>query len=413
MFGLFNRKAKSLEPLPPLKQILKNPDPKQRRAIAAREDAPADVLFALAADPAPSVRQALAGNTHAPAMISPILARDEDIDVRGALLNRLVKLLPELPPDMHDELYKSTLTALETLARDQVVKVREALASTLKDVAFAPPSVVKCLAADIEEKVAAPILELCQMLSDEDLLEIIAKQKGPWALAAIAGRARLSGAVSNAIVDSGDVRAGAILLDNRGAIIEDTTLAHMVEQSATIREWQAKLAKRPGLPRLLAVRLAEFVDDSVRRLLEKRADFDADTVREVADVTRRRLNYAEKKHVKESPEARAKRMQLKGELTEESLLDAISWKDRDFVVAALALLAKLPAKMVGEMIETKNGKLITALSWRAKLSMRFAMQLQSQLANVPSREVIIARNGTQYPLTEEEMRWQLEFVGAT
>jgi uncharacterized protein (DUF2336 family) len=391
---------------------LKNPDPKQRRAIAARKDAPADVLFALAADPVPAVRQALAGNSSAPAIISPILAHDDDVDVRGALLRRLVKLLPDLSADMHDEIYKSTLAALETLAHDQVAKVREALSTTLKDVAFAPPSVVKCLAADIEEKVAAPILQLCQMLSDEDLLEIIAKQKGPWALAAIAGRARLSGAVSNAIVDSGDVRAGAILLDNKGAIIEDTTLAHMVEQSATIREWQAKLARRPGLPRLLAVRLAEFVDESVRRLLEKRNDFDPDTAREVANVTRRRLDYAETATAKESPEARAKRMQLSGELTEESLLDAISWKDRDFVIAALALLAKLPGKMIGEMLETKNGKLITALSWRAKLSMRFAMQLQSQLAGVPSRDVVIARGGTQYPMTEDEMRWQLEFVGA-
>lgn len=60
----------------------------------------------------------------------------------------------------------------------------------------------------------------------------------------------------------------------------------------------------------------------------------------------------------------------------------------------------------------RNAKAIVALAWKAGLAMRTAVQLQLRLARLPPPAVLNARGGTDYPLDEDEMRWQLELVGA-
>ena len=58
---------------------------------------------------------------------------------------------------------------------------------------------------------------------------------------------------------------------------------------------------------------------------------------------------------------------------------------------------------------SKDGKTITALTWKAGLNMRTAMKIQRQIAKVPPSKMINARDGVDYSLTEDEMSWYLEF----
>ena len=391
-------------------EILRAPDPAIRSAAAMRADAPPDLLFALAADPDSDVRRGVAGNPATPILVHSVLARDQDVDVRAALLRRLVKLLPDLSAVEHHEVYQATVAALETLAHDQVRNVREALTNTLKDVAYAPLPVVQRLARDVERSVAEPVLRLCANLTDADLLEILSRQPGPWALAAIAARKGVSGTISNAIVDSGDVAAGSILLDNRGAVIEEPALEHMVDQAASVPDWQARLASRDKLPARLALRLADVVDETVIRSLSTRQDFDSDTQAEVVRITRRRLDYRERAK-DASPKELVEKLRARGGMDEDVLIDAISWNDRPFVVEALAALARAPAPIVNKVLAAQNGKVITALAWRAGLTMRAAIQLQTRMAGIAGRDVVNARGGTNFPLSEADMIWQLEYVG--
>jgi uncharacterized protein (DUF2336 family) len=412
LFGGLKKKSKKPVPEMSSAAILRSPDIKPRIALAARPDAPPEILFVLSGDPAPEVRRNVAANPSTPGLVAPILARDGDVDVRSALLNRLVRLLPQLTSEQHGELYRLTVTALETLAHDQVRAVREALANTLKDVAFAPNTVVACLAHDVEQTVAAPVLKFCTNLTDEDLLDVIANNPNTWSLAAIAQRAKVSGVVADAIIDSGDVRAGSLLLDNSGAVIREPALEQMVDHAPGVPEWHVSLARRSALPRRLAVRLATFVDKSVMDVLEKRRDFDAETKREIVTVTRRRLNYIESMNAKATPAERAAEMLKKNRLDDTAIADAVSWNDRDFVVAAVGLLAKVPVGIVATILDARNAKAITALAWRANLSMRTGMLLQTRIAHLTGRDMLVARNGEEYPLTEAEMKWQLEFAGA-
>jgi uncharacterized protein (DUF2336 family) len=408
--GWFGRKTAQLVQASALIDNLKSPDPAVRRKVAENPAVSPEMLYLLATDPDPRVRRAVAAHKQTPAQVSPLLAQDQDVDVREVLLQRLVKLLPDLPPAQQGEVYLATVKALETLAHDEVLRIREALANTLKDVAYAPYSVVKTLAEDIEESVARPVLQLCAALTDDDLLEIIGRHAAPWVLPAIARRATLSAAVSGAIIDQAEAAAGGVLLDNRGAVIDEPGLEALVEQAQAVPGWQPKLASRPALPSRLALRMAEYVEETVLKILQKRKDFDAETRAEVASVTRRRLDYLETTKGKQPPEARALALAKQGKLDETALLDAISWNDRAFVMAALGAKLPAPAALVERIFATKSPRAIVALSWKAGFSMRAALRLQG-LAGVTGREILNARNGQDYPLTPKDMQWQLELVG--
>ena len=100
-----------------------------------------------------------------------------------------------------------------------------------------------------------------------------------------------------------------------------------------------------------------------------------------------------------------------GKLTEDALLASLTKGDRAFVSAALAVRANLPPSVVTQIVASRSAKAMVSLAWRAGLSMRVATQLQMKLAGISPRAVAQPRPGSAYPLTDEEMTWQLEFFG--
>lgn len=362
------------------------------------------------APPAPPTREP-ASRRVGTALVEARLAGMGDAGVRAILAHKLCRLLPDLPPDGQDKATAVALRALEQLARDHATHVRTALAGALKDVACAPPAVARTLARDVERSVAEPILHCCATLTDDDLLEIVASHPEGWALSAIARRRAVSAPLSCAITDTGDVEATGVLLDNSGAVIPEDRLEDLVERAGGHAAWQAKLAGHPALPQRLALRLAEFVDDSVADLLRRRTDFDAATAAEVAAVTRRRVAWVEARDPAESPERRAVRLHRQGALDETALGDALSWEETDFVRAALALRAAVHPGIVDDILRSGDPRAVTALVWRAGYSMRCAMRVQVRAAGIPPRAVLNARRGTGFPLPAADMARHLALYG--
>jgi uncharacterized protein (DUF2336 family) len=371
-----------------------------------------EILYYLAEhDPDPEVRKAVAVNKKTPMQASPILAGDRNEDVRMALAQRLVTLLPQLTQDKHSQLYAFAAQALGTLALDEVLKIRKALSSTLKDYAHAPPKVVGQLARDVEREISEPILRFCSALSDEDLLDIIKGHPASWAVQAIAGRHNVSERISQAVIDVDDPPAGIILLENSGAMISRKLLEAIVEKARFYPEWQKPAALHKNLSPETAAVLAEFADVSVRDVLMRRSDFNKEAVDGIAIVFRRRLQYAGAAESATDPALRAKKLDRQGQLTEETLADALAMRDRDFVITGLARLTGTTAAKVRGIFDMKAPKSIVALCWRAGLSMRFALQLQKEMGQILPKDLIYPRGGTDYPLTNDELVWQLEFLG--
>jgi hypothetical protein len=66
---------------------------------------------------------------------------------------------------------------------------------------------------------------------------------------------------------------------------------------------------------------------------------------------------------------------------------------------------------VKRILINRSAKGSVALAWKAGLSPDFAEALQRRLALVADGSVLTARDG-QFPLSEDEMSWQIELFAA-
>lgn len=408
--SLFGKKSKA-EQYEAEKNIALSDNVKDRLKVAKNPNTHQEILFYMAqSDGSAEVRQAIAENKSTPVQASGVLSKDKNEDVRLALAGRLSKLLPDLSHDKQSQLYKFAVEALGNLALDEVLKIRVALSSALKECADTPPSVAGQLARDVEREVAEPILRFCIALSDEDLLDILKSHPAGWATQAIAARPKIAAPVSQAVIDTNDVPAGQILMGNDGADISLETLRDIVEKSKQYPEWQKPVAMKKNLTAELVKELAEFVDLSVRNVLLERTDLDAQTMKDVSGIVQRRIDFMGVS-AGESVQIRVSRFLRAGQLNDELIGDALSMRDREFVILALASLLRTNPLNIEKIFAMGAAKPIVAICWRAGLSMRLALRCQQELAKIPHQELIYPRGGTDYPLGEDELKWQLDFLG--
>ncbi len=391
------------------KELARAPDSEARRRLAAREDLRPEIMYYLAEDSDPEVRQAIAENVSTPAQANLLLASDQDERVRASLAEKVARLAPGLTADEQDRLRRMTYQALELLVRDQMTVVRQVVAEALKDVAQAPPEVIRRLARDVELVVAAPVLEHSPVLGDDDLLDIINSGPIQGAVSAISRRRQVSAPVCDAIAETDDVDAIANLLANPSAQIREETLDSIIERAPDYEPWHAPLVRRPRLSARAAARLARFVAESLLEVLQEREDLDEATAAAVAETVNRRLEpRLEPRRPGEDALAAARRLHEQDALDEAIVLQALQGSDREFVKAALAVRAKLPLAVVEKAATTRSAKGVTALAWKAGLSMEAAVQLQAKLALIPPPDLLTAKNADAYPLAPDEMEWQIQ-----
>jgi uncharacterized protein (DUF2336 family) len=113
------------------------------------------------------------------------------------------------------------------------------------------------------------------------------------------------------------------------------------------------------------------------------------------------------KSAEESPEARAARLAREGKLDDDVVSLALAAGERGFVTAALALRAGVDLLAARRIVFSKSAKAVTALTWKAKFPMRFAVEIQARLAGIGPAAILYARDGIDYPLTPTEMNWHL------
>ncbi len=393
------------------REAMNSANVKDRMTLAAMSEANKEILYYMAEhDPDEKVRAAVLENPATPLQASTILATDPSIDVRIALAARLVELLPDVSQDKQSQLYAFVVQALGTLALDEVLKIRKALSATLKDHAYTPPQIAGKLARDVEREVSEPILRFCVALSDEDLLDILRSHPDSWVIEAVASREKISEIVSGAVIESRDARGGGALIRNDGAPLSEGLLLKIVNMARGLPEWQKPIALRKSLPVSVATELASYVDASIRDILLARTDLDKETSDEVATVFRRRVEFADDVE-KEVPFDKLKRLIADDGLNDESVLDALALREFEFVEMALGQLSGVFLADVKRVMAMKAAKPIVALNWKAGLSMRTALELQKTIGEVPHKEIIYPKGGTDYPIDEDGLNWQLEFLG--
>ncbi len=393
------------------KELAKNSDVSVRLDLARRRDLRPEILYFLAEDPSAEVRRQIASNSQTPLQADLILARDSDETVRIDLVSKISALKPELDSDQREKAERYIAEVLEVLAQDQTTRVRQLLADTLKDVSDAPGAVIRRLAVDVEDVVANPILQFSPILSDEDLLEIIDGGCASGRLSAISRRQGLGEAVTDAIVTRDDRDAVTALLENKSALIREEMLDKLVDQAPQVEVWHKPLVERPQLSAKATLRLAGFVAKSLLKSLERRAGLDEETAKMIEAEMTRRLEAEEGGD--DDTLKRAEQLHASGKLDDETLSEALISGDRNLVRCGLAVRSKISMDQVGDILTSHSAKGVTALAWKAGCSMRFAMQIQQQLGGIPPKQLIHALDDGEYPMGDDEMKFQLELFQAS
>lgn len=412
------------------KALAASSDAAERLKLARRADTQPEILYYLAVDEAEAVRRAIAENEATPGQAHLLLANDASSDVRHRLAAKVARLLPDMSEDEAGKARELAIQTLELLAQDELARIRAALSEALKSATNVPHHLIKQLARDVELIVSAPVLQFSPLLTDEDLREIVASSAQSGALTAIARRIGLSAGVSDVIAATRDVSAVAALLANDSAQIREETLDLILDAAPSVEAWHEPLVQRPNLPGGAAKRIAGFVATSLLNLLASRKDLPADALAEVRQVMEKRLDVkleedeaeaeekADDKKAAEDEqssmseaEAKVKKLIKDKKLDSDAVQDAIERNDRNFVMQALIQSGRIPLSVIQKAIEARNGRLITALVWRAQFSMRTAVMMQRDIARVPPRMMLNARNGTDYPMSKPELEEQLKILG--
>lgn len=394
-------------------------DEAARVRLGASAGVRADVLASLADDPLVTVRAALALNTAAPAEANKVLTRDPDERVRILLAQKLVTLLPGLSAADQANVYSETWAALAALVADETVRVRAIIADAVKELPDAPRDLVLRLARDTEISVYEPVIRLSPLLTTEDLLALVAMAPAAGTVLAVARRADLPLAVSDAIAATADTAAIRALLANPSAQIREATLDALVARSADHPDWHEPLVRRPVLPAKAARMLSEIVATHLLAELATRCDLPPALAKELHNRVAARLTLgtplrgARSELTARQAVEKAHAAANRGELGEAALLAAVRRGDARYSAALLALAAGTPFSVVDRVCLLRSAKGLVSLVWKAGFTMRVAVPLQTLLAGLAPNAVLAPGPGGSFPMTVEEMSWQLDFLSRT
>jgi len=382
-----------------------------RLELAAREDAAPEMLYYLSEDKVGSVRAAVAANPSTPIQASERLVNDLEDDVRAELARRIGRLVPDTKEDLQSDLRDRVVSLLEKLATDKLPRVRAIIAEEIKAMPDVPRHIVWSLARDAEIVVCGPVLEYSPLLSEADLMELVAGTVVEGAAEAIARRSDVSEDLARAIAKTFDVPAVVALLSNHDAQIRDDTLDLLVSQATDIEEMHEPLVMRPSLSVRVIRHIASFVARALLEELSARGDLDERTQTYLRTRVLERIEEENADTVRdEKILENVKKAFEKGQLDDKKIIKLADLNEREAVALALSLLTSTDKTKVANLIQARSAEGVTALCWKARLAMRTAHAVQKAF-HIPHGEMLLPRGGLAYPLSDERMQWQLDYFG--
>jgi uncharacterized protein (DUF2336 family) len=316
--------------------------------------------------------------------------------VRKLLATRLVKLLPHLDANTHQQLFGHVMAALYHLAADDITPIRVALASALKDVAKTPQVLARQLAQDAERAVAEPMLRHSLSLSDDDLLAIINTHPLSWQTETVAERTIVAETVAAQIIATPNQAAHIALAKNDGAQITPPLKQSLATKAQNDAALKAALAARATWPRQLRQAMQQQTFLALHYYLKRQAGLNDKMADAVVQATKRRSQAGA---AEIAPIA----------ATNNDLADWLLLGEYEKIVVSLAARAHIPLEIAQKMLATQSAKPCIALCFKAGVTMRFCLDIQQRIARVPVTQLIYPKDGTDYPLDNAEIKWQLEF----
>ena len=254
-----------------------------------------------------------------------------------------------------------------TLVKDTEILVREALAAHLKSTPDLPHDVALALAKDVDS-VALPMLKFSEVLTEEDLIEIVRGQESAKQVA-IAQRPTVTAGVSEALVETGNEQAVARLISNEGAVLSEATLDQVIdsyEQSAAVAD---SLSRRANLPPAISEQVVSALSERLQDYLVSKHEVSPDVASTLILQARERATMTLIDYGSGDAELDnlIEQLHRKERITPSLLLRALCVGDLNFFERAMAKLATLPLQNVRVLIHDKGMLGLEPLYLRADL----------------------------------------------
>lgn len=172
-------------------------------------------------------------------------------------------LLDEAQIDLFDDVLIRLIAKMEAVTLSR-------LSAQLSPKDTAPRGVIRKLANHDEVSVAGPALTESSRLTQEDLLDLVAK-RGPKHLLAISKRKTLNEALTDELLKRGDQAISSALVKNAGARFSTNGYAALVDTAEKDDAIAIQLGVRPDLPEKMQRELLTKASSAVRNRLLKSA----------------------------------------------------------------------------------------------------------------------------------------------
>lgn len=284
--------------------------------------------------------------------------------------------IAEQHPALSDAQRKLAEDIFRLMVKDAEVRVRQALSRQLKENPLVPHDVALTLARDVDA-VALPILQFSEVLTDEDLIEIVKSQSADKQVA-VASRAHVSAHVADALVETRNETVVAKLVSNEGADLSEATLKRVADEFGDSDAVGKPLVERNGLPVTVAEMLMARVSENLRTALMARDDLSPETVTSLL-IQARELAVLGLADSDTDAVRLVDHLFRNGRLTPSIILRAVCMGDMTFFEAALAKLARIKIENARTLIHDAGKRGFEALFDKAGLPKAFFRAMRAAI----------------------------------
>ncbi len=256
------------------------------------------------------------------------------------------------------------------LVKDVEVRVREALATHLKNSPDLPHDVAVALAKDVDS-VSLPMIKFSEVLTDEDLIEIV-REQGETKQVAIAQRPNVSSRVADALIDSGNENVVARLVANEGVRLTEQAFGRIMDEYQESQAVSDSLSRRQSMPASVSAQWVETLAERLQDFLSQKHDVSPDVASNIILQARERAIMSLVDYGSTDTELKilVEHLARKDRLDASLLLRSLCMGDMGFFEHALARRASLPLQNARILIHEHGGLGLESVYMKADLPKR-------------------------------------------
>lgn len=290
------------------------------------------------------------------------------------------KIMADAPSLKEDPAELAIATEIiRRLAGDAEVAVRQAIAWQIAHSPLLSDDVAEKLAHDVAS-VAFPILRYANL--PENLLKEVLSGGEPRKALAVAGRKHLSAALADAVIETDNVKAIAVLMANATAELTNETLELVLDRYGLITTVSNAVARRGDLAAALVERLVGLVSHGVRNYLIETHSIDPESVEE---LVRRGREAALVQMIEPlgdrvgEVEPFLRRLEEEDQLTHSFLFRALCAGEINMFRIGMSIRGSLPMLAIDELLRDRGPLGLPALLRRCDIPMNLLPAFKAAL----------------------------------